>query len=87
VIPKFEGLFGKELKPVKTPVSESYHLERDDSLIYSEEDSEKYRYIIGYCIWIILFGRFHIIYASLAIRRFSMLPRDENLKAVKRILP
>ena len=27
VIPKFEGLFGKELKPIKTPMSEGYHPE------------------------------------------------------------
>jgi hypothetical protein len=25
VIPKFEGLFGKEFKPIKTPMSEGYH--------------------------------------------------------------
>jgi hypothetical protein len=25
VIPKFENLFGKELKPIKTPMSEGYH--------------------------------------------------------------
>jgi hypothetical protein len=25
VIPKFEGLFGKEFKPIKTPMSEEYH--------------------------------------------------------------
>jgi hypothetical protein len=25
VIPKFESLFGKELKPIKTPMSEGYH--------------------------------------------------------------
>jgi hypothetical protein len=31
VIPKFEGLFGKEFKPIKTPMSEGYHPEVDDS--------------------------------------------------------
>jgi hypothetical protein len=25
VIPKFENLFGKEVKPIKTPMSEAYH--------------------------------------------------------------
>jgi hypothetical protein len=30
-IPKFEGLFGKELKPIKTPISEGYTPEVDDS--------------------------------------------------------
>jgi hypothetical protein len=31
IIPKFEGLFGKEFKPIKIPMSEGYHLEEDDS--------------------------------------------------------
>jgi hypothetical protein len=31
-IPKFEGLFGKEFKPIKTPMSKGYHPEVDDSL-------------------------------------------------------
>jgi hypothetical protein len=30
-ISKFEGLFGKEFKPIKTPMSERYHPEVDDS--------------------------------------------------------
>jgi hypothetical protein len=30
VIPKFEGLFGKEFKPIKIPMSEGYHPEVDD---------------------------------------------------------
>jgi hypothetical protein len=30
VIPKFEGLFGKECKPIKKPMSEGYHPEVDD---------------------------------------------------------
>jgi hypothetical protein len=32
VTPKFEGLFGKEFKPIKTPMREGYgyHLEVDD---------------------------------------------------------
>jgi hypothetical protein len=31
VIPKFEGLFGKEFKSIKTPMSEGYHPEVDDA--------------------------------------------------------
>jgi hypothetical protein len=39
VILKFEGLFGKECKPIKTPMSEGYHPEIDDSLLCTEDDS------------------------------------------------
>jgi hypothetical protein len=46
VIPKFEGFFGKEFKPIKTPMSEGYHPEVDDSPLCTEDDSAKYRSII-----------------------------------------
>jgi hypothetical protein len=50
VIPKFEVLFGKEFKPMKTSISEVYHPEVDDSPLCTEDDSAKYRSIIGCCI-------------------------------------
>jgi hypothetical protein len=86
VIPKFEGLFGKEFKPIKTPMSEGCHPEIDDSPLCTEDDSAKYRSIIGCCIWIIVLGRFDIANATSAMSRFKMLPRGGHLKAVKRIL-
>jgi hypothetical protein len=86
VIPKFEKLFGKELTPTKTPMSEGYHPEVDDTPLCAEEDSDKYRSIIGCCIWIIVLGRFDIAYASSAMSRFNMSPREGHLKAVKIIL-
>jgi hypothetical protein len=88
VIPKFEGLFGKEFKPIKTPMSEGYHPEVDDSALCTEDESAKYRSIIGccICICIIVLGRFDIAYATSSMGRFSMLPREGHLKAVKRIL-
>jgi hypothetical protein len=86
VIPKFEGRFGKEFKPIKTPISEGCHPEVDDSSLYTKDDSAKYRSIIGCCTWIIVLGKFDIEYASSAMSRFNMLPREGHLKAVKRIL-
>jgi hypothetical protein len=41
VIPKFEGLFGKEFMVIKTPMSEGYHPEVDDSPLCTEVDSAK----------------------------------------------
>jgi hypothetical protein len=65
-----------------------YHPEVDDSPLCTEDDSVKYRSrsIIGCCIWIIVLGRFDIAYATSAMSRFNMLPREGHLKAVKRIL-
>jgi hypothetical protein len=86
VIPKFESLFCKEFKPIKTPLSEECHPEVNDSSLCTEDDSAKYKSIIGCCIWIIVLGRFDIAYATSAMSRFNMLPREGHLKAVKRIL-
>jgi hypothetical protein len=52
----------------------------------TKDDSDKCRSIIGCCIWIIVLGRFDIAYATFAMSRFNMLPREGHLKAVKRIL-
>jgi hypothetical protein len=84
VIPKFEGLFGKEFKPIKTPMSEGegYHPEVDDSPLCTEDDSAKNRSLIGCCIWIIVLGRFDIAYATSAMSRSNLLPREGHLKAV-----
>jgi hypothetical protein len=86
VIPKFEGLFGKKLKAIKTPMSEGYHPEIYDSTLCTEDDSVKYRSRIVCCIWIIVLVRFDIAYATSAMSRFNVLPREGHLKAVKRIL-
>jgi hypothetical protein len=67
-------------------MSEEYHPEVDDSPPFTEDDSAKYRSIIGCFIWIIVLGRFDIAYATSAMSRFDMLPREGHLKAVKRIL-
>jgi hypothetical protein len=85
-IPKFEGLFGKEFKHIKTPMSEGYHPEVDHSPICTEDYFDKYRSIIGCCIWIIVLDRFDIAYATSAMNRFNMLAREGYLKVVKRIL-
>jgi hypothetical protein len=87
VIPKFEGLFGKEFKPIKTPMSEGYHPEVDDSPLCTEDDSAKYRSIIGCCIWIIVLGRFYIAYATSAMSSFNMLPREGHLKQLRESCP
>jgi hypothetical protein len=63
-----------------------YHLEVDDSPLCTKDDFAKYRSIIGCCIWIIVLGRFDIEYATSAMSRFNMLPREGHLKDVERIL-
>jgi hypothetical protein len=86
IISKFEGIFGKEFNLIKSPMSKGYHPEVDDSPLCTEDDSAKYRSIIGCCIWVIVLGRFDIAYATSDMSRFNLLPREGHLKTVKRIL-
>jgi hypothetical protein len=86
VILKFEGLFGKLFNFIKTLMSEEYHPEIDNSPLCTEDDSAKYRSIIGSCIWIIVLGRFDKAYATSAVNRFNMLPREGHLEAIKTVL-
>jgi hypothetical protein len=62
------------------------HSGKNDSPLYSEDDSAKYRSIVGCCIWIIVLGIFDIAYDTSAMSSFKMLPKEGHLKAVKRIL-
>jgi hypothetical protein len=72
--PKFEGIFDNEFKAIKIPMSEGYgyHPEVDDSPLCNE-----YYSVLDRC---------DIEYATSAMSRFNMLPREGHLKAVKRIL-
>jgi hypothetical protein len=61
-------------------------LKVDDSPLCTEDDSAKYKSIVGCCIWIIVLFIFDKAYATSAMSRFNMLPIEKYLKAVKRIL-
>jgi hypothetical protein len=67
-------------------MSAGYHPEVYDTPSCTEEDSAKYRSIIGCCIWIIVLGRFDIACAISVMSRFNMSPREGHLNAGKRIL-
>jgi hypothetical protein len=67
-------------------MSEGYHPEADDLPLCIEDDSAKYRSMIGCYVWIIILGRFDIAYATSDMSRFNMSPREGHLKAVERIL-
>jgi hypothetical protein len=67
-------------------MSEGYHPDVDALPPFTKDNSAECRLIIGCCIWIIVLGRSDIAYATFAMSRFNMLPREGHLKAVKRIL-
>ena len=86
VVPKFESLFGETFRTFKTPMAEEYHPEIDDSPLLDDLHIAKFRSIIGSANWIITLGRFDINYATSALSRFNMAPREGHLQAAKRVL-
>jgi hypothetical protein len=64
-------------------MSEEYHPEIDYSPLCNEEQSTKYRSMIGCYFWIIVLGRFDIAYATSAMIRLNKSPIEGNLKVAK----
>ena len=86
IIPKFEALYNQELKRYKTPMSEEYHPETDETPELNPDEASKYRSVIGSLNWIITLGRFDVHYATSVLSRFGMNPREGHRKAALRVL-
>jgi hypothetical protein len=86
VMEKLELLCGVEQSSkANCPMSEMYHLEMDDSPLHDDLHSSKYRALNGSANWIITLGRFDIAYATSALARYSMAPREGHFKAMQKI--
>ena len=85
VVSKFEQVFECEFKEAKSPMESSYHPESDDSEFLGPKEASLYRGLIGSANWMITLGRFDIHYATGAMARFSMAPREGHLKALLRV--
>jgi hypothetical protein len=74
VIERFEVTFGAELRLAKTPMSDQYHPETDDTPLLDDRGAAIYRGLIGSANWAVTLGRFDIQYATQMMSRFSMAP-------------
>jgi hypothetical protein len=85
VVGKYETLFGHELREFKSPMDSSYHPETDDSPPLGDHDHFVFRGLVRSANWVITLGRFDVYYATNALSRFSMAPREGHLNAMKRV--
>jgi hypothetical protein len=85
-VDKFERMFSGILRESKFPMLEGSHPESDTSQLLSNEMATQYRAIIGSLNWVVILGRFDVMYATNTLARFSMTPRLGHLEATKRIL-
>jgi hypothetical protein len=65
---------------------EGSHPESVSSQPLSSEMATQYRAVIGSLNWVVILGRFDVMYASNTLARFSMSPRLGPLEATKRKL-
>ena len=78
-------LGGKPFAKQKSPMSDEYHPELDDSPLLDSIRASQFRGFIGSANWTITLGRFDVAYATNALSRFNMAPREGHLKAATRI--
>lgn len=69
----------------KTPMSDDYHSELDQTNLCTPVEASKYRSLIGSANWIVALGRFDIAYATSTLARYSSMPRQGHYKAAQRI--
>ncbi len=86
VIEKMETLLSHELCTHKTPMDPEYHPKLDDSPLVSAHNASKFRGMVGSCNWLITLGRFDVSYATQALSRYAMAPREGHFHAMQRIL-
>ncbi len=86
VMEKLETLCGVEqFAKANCPMSDLYHPELDESPLLDDMHASKYRALIGSANWVITLGRFDIAYATMALARHSMAPREGHFKAMQRV--
>jgi hypothetical protein len=67
-------------------MKEASHPESDDSAYLSKERATQYRAIIEFLNWVVILGRFDVMYATDSLARFSIAPRVGHLCEAKRML-
>ena len=64
-------------------MSKMCHPEEDNSLLLNLMEASMHRAFIGSANWVVTLGRMDVAYATNALARFSMAPRQGHLKAAK----
>ena len=85
VCDRVEKLFDITLKSYGSPLEDNYHPEIDESPLLGDDMVRKYQMLIGCANWIVILGRFDVMYATVTMARFLQVPREGHLKAVLRV--
>ena len=69
----------------KTPISDTYHPELDETELLPPADISKYKSLVGSANWLITLGRFDIQYAISTLSQYSMAPRRGHMEELQRV--
>src|SRR5690348_4645631 len=69
----------------KTPMTEEYYSDLDQTELCSPLEGSKYWSLIGSANWIVALGRFDIAFATSTLARYCAMPRLGHYKAAQRI--
>jgi len=70
---------------VKTPFSEDYYPELEETELLSPPEILKYKSLLGSGNWLITLGRFDIQYAISTLAQYSMAPRQGHMIQLQRV--
>ena len=85
VIEKYERVLNETLHEAKTPMAHEYHPESDETPLLESRMASLYRGLLGSANWMITLGRFDLCFATGALARFGISPREGHLRALKRV--
>ena len=85
-LPKLAEMCGlNQFSTKKTPFSDVYHPELDESSFLEPSDITKFKSLIGSGNWLITLGRFDIQFAITTLAQYSVAPREGHMKALHRV--
>ena len=74
-----------KLKSFHMPMDPDYHPEIDETPLLTPELHSKYCMLVGSALWIIVLGRFDVMYATSTFARYNAMPREGHLKGMLRV--
>lgn len=81
----FFRMYGKQPKPVTSPLEKNDHPELDETELLDEDGIQQYQSLIGTLQWTISLGRFDVGTAVMSMSSYRVAPRIGHLERVKRI--
>ena len=84
-VKRLETMLSCQFSLHNSPMAEALHPELDDSPLLDAPGHTKFRSLVGCANWLITLGYFDIAYVVNSLNRFSHVPRQGNLEAMKRV--